>query len=231
MKDKPGPTRLVGGPSMAASELVDMVQDMGTFCWDGVRDEASNAFLRKMRAGDIACLFHGGASERAVVGQMEIVSDPRPDPTAWDPDSAFYDAHSKESKPKWYCVDVRFIKVLPRFLSLAELNMKADELPLHNEMISQPRRAWPVFAVAARLRVLTCVRYPFCLSQSASSRRPRTSGTSCSACPTSRRRPTCRCRPRPPARAEWRPAAMAKMGCSARGAQGRGTHRRHSGAQ
>jgi hypothetical protein len=31
MKDKPGPTRLVGGPSMAASELVDMVQDIGTF--------------------------------------------------------------------------------------------------------------------------------------------------------------------------------------------------------
>ena len=70
---------------------------------------------------------------------MEIVNDPRPDPTAWDPDSPYFDAHSKESKPKWYCVDVRFIKVLPRFLTLAELNMKADELPLHNEMISQPR--------------------------------------------------------------------------------------------
>ena len=139
MKDKPGPTRLVGGPSMAASELVDMVQNMDTFCWDGVRDEASNAFLRNMRTGDIACLFHGGTSERAVVGQLEVVSDPRPDPTAWDPDSPFYDATSKESKPKWYCVDVRFTKTLPRFITLAELNMKADQLPEHNDLISQPR--------------------------------------------------------------------------------------------
>jgi predicted RNA-binding protein with PUA-like domain len=139
VKDKPGPTRLVGGPSLAASELCDMVSNMGTFTWDGVRDEASNAFLRKMRAGDTACLFHGGTSERAVVGVLEVMSDPRPDPSAWDPDSPFYDASSPESKPKWHCIDVQLKNTFPRFITLAELNMHDKEMAEHNELISQPR--------------------------------------------------------------------------------------------
>jgi predicted RNA-binding protein with PUA-like domain len=87
MKDKPGPTCLIGGPSIPASELLAQVSAMGTFTWDGVRDEPSNAFLKKMRPGDISCLFHGGAMERAVVGQLEVASEPRPDASAWDPDS------------------------------------------------------------------------------------------------------------------------------------------------
>jgi predicted RNA-binding protein with PUA-like domain len=87
MKDKPGPTCFVGGPSTTAAELLSSVQSMGTFVWNGVRDPASNAFLKKMRPGDKSCLFHGGAMERGVVGVMEVVADPRPDPSAWDPDS------------------------------------------------------------------------------------------------------------------------------------------------
>ena len=107
MKDKPGPTCLIGGPSITASDLLAQAQALGTFTWDGVRDEASNAFLRKMRPGDVACLFHGGAMERAVVGQLEVASEPRPDATAWDPDSPYYDPESTEDSPKWFCLDVK----------------------------------------------------------------------------------------------------------------------------
>lgn len=87
MKDKPGPTCLIGGPGIAASELLAQVTQMGTFTWDGVRDGPSNEFLMKMKPGDQSCLYHGGSNERAVVGLLEIVSEPRPDPSAWDPDS------------------------------------------------------------------------------------------------------------------------------------------------
>lgn len=138
LKDKPGPTRLVGGPAMASSELVDLVRDMGTFTWDGVRDDTSNVFLRKMRSGDVACLFHSGG-ERAVVGELEVVSDPRPDPSAWDPDSPFFDASSKQAKPKWYCIDVKWAEPLPRFLTMQELQQKGDMLPTHIELLHQPR--------------------------------------------------------------------------------------------
>ncbi len=87
--------------------MLHQVQSLGTFCWDGVRDEASNKFIRKMRKGDISCLFHGGTRERCIVGQLEIMSDPRPDETAFDPDSPYFDAASKEDNPKWFCVDVK----------------------------------------------------------------------------------------------------------------------------
>ena len=70
MKDKPGPTRLVGGPSLAASELCDMVSNMGTFTWDVAVTEA-------MRTSPVSISISpttAGASarERGGVEQSEV---------------------------------------------------------------------------------------------------------------------------------------------------------------
>ena len=47
--------------------------------WDGVRNFAARLHLRAMKPGDRGFFYHSG-DERAVVGIMEIVSDPHPDP-------------------------------------------------------------------------------------------------------------------------------------------------------
>lgn len=138
-KDRPGPTCLLTTTSSSAKELLQQVQKLGTFCWDGVRDEASNSFVRKMRPGDICCLFHGGAADRAIVAQLKVVSDPKPDESAFDPESPGYDEKSHPDKPHWFCVDVQLHKTLDKFISQQELMQRSSELPEHAELITQPR--------------------------------------------------------------------------------------------
>lgn len=56
----------------------DLLRD-GETEWDGVRNYAARLNLRAMKPGDRGLFYHS-ADVKAVVGVMEIVSDPHPDP-------------------------------------------------------------------------------------------------------------------------------------------------------
>ena len=51
--------------------------------WDGVKNNQALIHLRNMRKGDRAFMYHSG-KEKAIVGILEIVSDPYPDPRKKD---------------------------------------------------------------------------------------------------------------------------------------------------
>jgi predicted RNA-binding protein with PUA-like domain len=51
--------------------------------WDGVRNNAALQYLRDMRKGDRAIVYHTGGV-RAAVGVAEVTSDPYPDPKGDD---------------------------------------------------------------------------------------------------------------------------------------------------
>lgn len=51
--------------------------------WDGVKNYGALKFLRDMRKGDRAIVYHTG-NVRAAVGVAEVVSDPYPDPRGED---------------------------------------------------------------------------------------------------------------------------------------------------
>jgi predicted RNA-binding protein with PUA-like domain len=57
----------------------DQLEEDGHTRWDGVSNAAALKNLRAMKAGDRALLYHTG-KEKAVVGIVEIVSEPHPDP-------------------------------------------------------------------------------------------------------------------------------------------------------
>ena len=44
-----------------------------------------------------------------------------PDTSAFDPDDPHFDPNSDPKNPRWYRVDVRFVRKLKRTISLAEL--------------------------------------------------------------------------------------------------------------
>jgi predicted RNA-binding protein with PUA-like domain len=52
--------------------------------WSGVRNHQAKNFIKAMKAGDQAFFYHTG-SHRQIVGLVDIISDPFPDPTdaAW----------------------------------------------------------------------------------------------------------------------------------------------------
>lgn len=87
--------------------------------WDGVRNYQARNFMRDdMRIGDRAFFYHSACKEPAIVGMMEIISDPYPDFTALDPESNYFDPKSSEQNNRWVMVDVKFIKKFRNPLSL-----------------------------------------------------------------------------------------------------------------
>ena len=79
--------------------------------WDGIRNYQARNFMRDdMKIGDKVFFYHSNAKPIAIVGTMEIASEPYPDPTQFDPKSKYFDEKSKESDPRWQLVDVKFIE-------------------------------------------------------------------------------------------------------------------------
>jgi predicted RNA-binding protein with PUA-like domain len=106
-----------------------MAEPAGTDHWDGVRNyQARNILRDQMARGDQAFFYHSNCREPGIVGIMEAVRAGYPDPTAWDPSSPYYDPKSDPASPRWYMVDVRYVRHLARTVSLKELKGYQDEL-------------------------------------------------------------------------------------------------------
>ena len=97
--------------------------------WEGVRNYQARNFLRDgLRLGDQAFFYHSSATPPAIVGMVEVVREGYPDETAIDPASPYHDPASTPSNPRWYRVDVRFIRRLQPQITLAELKRHQDAL-------------------------------------------------------------------------------------------------------
>jgi len=97
--------------------------------WDGVRNyQARNMIRDRMKPGDLAFFYHSNCAEPGIVGIMKVVKEGYPDPTALDPDAKYCDPKSDPDNPRWYLVEVRYVRHLTRPLSLRELKEHADHL-------------------------------------------------------------------------------------------------------
>ncbi|WP_425913813.1 EVE domain-containing protein [Pseudomonas sp. GWSMS-1] len=100
--------------------------------WDGVRNYQARNFLRSMQPGDLFFFYHSSCPEPGIAGIARIVSAAYPDPTALEPDSHYFDAKASAAKNPWSAVDVAFVEVFKRVISLAQLKAQSAllELPL-----------------------------------------------------------------------------------------------------
>jgi predicted RNA-binding protein with PUA-like domain len=90
--------------------------------WDGVRNyQARNMIRDEMKGGDLAFFFHSNCREPGIAGIMEIVREGYPDATAFDPKSRYFDPSSEPDNPRWYCVDVRYLRTLKHIITLSAL--------------------------------------------------------------------------------------------------------------
>ena len=101
--------------------------------WDGVRNyQARNMMRDQMKVGDLAFFYHSNCEEPGIVGTMKIVREGYPDPTAFDPENNHFDPKSDPENPRWYLVDVQFVRKFRRTISLRELKQHRElaDLPL-----------------------------------------------------------------------------------------------------
>jgi len=95
--------------------------------WDGVRNyQARNMMRDQMKVGDQIFFYHSNCDEPGIVGIMEVVREGYPDHTAFDPEAKYFDPKSDPDNPRWYMVDVRYVRHLARKIPLTELKQYAD---------------------------------------------------------------------------------------------------------
>ena len=90
--------------------------------WDGVRNyQARNMMRDQMRKGDRIFFYHSNCAEPGIVGIAEVVREGYVDHTAFDAQDKHYDPKSDPASPRWYMVDVRYLRKLGHTITLKEL--------------------------------------------------------------------------------------------------------------
>lgn len=120
MKAEPE-SRMENGQDVAFS--IDHLIASGTTPWDGVRNpEARTIMKEKMRQGDDVLFYHSNTKLPGVAGLARISSEQSyPDPSAFDKNHPYYDRKSDKERPKWWLVDVGFVRKFDRLVPLALL--------------------------------------------------------------------------------------------------------------
>ena len=101
---------------------IDDLQRDGTEPWDGIRNyQARNMLRDEMKIGDDVLFYHSSCKVPAVAGIAKVASAAYPDPTQFDRKSRYYDEKSTEENPRWFLVDIAFVRKLNRAVTLKEL--------------------------------------------------------------------------------------------------------------
>ncbi|RDV37129.1 EVE domain-containing protein [Bradymonadaceae bacterium TMQ3] len=133
---------------------LDDLKDKKVSPWDGVRNYQARNFMRdEMGVGDPVLFYHSRERPPAVVGLAEVVSEPYPDPTQYDPASPYFDPKATESKPRWWLVDLGYVRHFPQKVSLEQI--KATEALQEMMLVKRSRLSVMPVAQAHAERILT----------------------------------------------------------------------------
>ena len=97
--------------------------------WDGVRNYQVRNMLRdEMKKDDLAFFYHSSCEVPGVYGTVRIVKAGHPDPSAFDPNSRYFDAESDAAAPTWYSVEVALESRFETPVTLEQLKANAAKL-------------------------------------------------------------------------------------------------------
>jgi predicted RNA-binding protein with PUA-like domain len=101
--------------------IADLKRDKTTF-WDGVRNYTARNFMRDgMKPGDGVFIHHSGIDTPGIAGIAKVTKAAAPDPTQFDPKHDHYDPKAKQESPPWVGVEVGFVAVLPKLVTMDEM--------------------------------------------------------------------------------------------------------------
>lgn len=121
----------------------DLKRDKSMYWW-GVRNYQARNHMMAMKKGDLVLYYHSRQTPPGVVGVARVSKESYPDFTQFDKKHDYFDAKSSEEKPRWYMVDVRFVKKLKTEVALPDIKARkglADMVLVNNSRLSvQPVR-------------------------------------------------------------------------------------------
>ena len=79
--------------------------------WSGVRNYQARNFMRDdMAVGDMVLFYHSSCAEPGIVGLAKVAKKAYPDATQFNVESEYYDPKASLEKPRWFNVDVKYVK-------------------------------------------------------------------------------------------------------------------------
>lgn len=103
-----------------------------TTSWEGVRNYQARNFMRdEMKLDDKVLIYHSTCKDVGIVGIAKVVKESHPDQSALDIKSPYFDIKSTVSNPRWFMVQVMFVKKFDRIISLKSLKEDKNLTTLH----------------------------------------------------------------------------------------------------
>ncbi len=116
--------------------IEDLERD-GSTSWEGVRNYKARNNMQAMTKGDEVLYYHSNAKPPGVVGIARVCKEAYPDHFAFDKKHKYFDAKSDPDKPRWFMVDIEFVKAFPNLVSLEDI--KADKALSDMELVRYMR--------------------------------------------------------------------------------------------
>ena len=108
---------------------IDDLEQVGTEPWTGVRNYQARNFMRdSMQVGDQVFFYHSNTKVPGIYGIAEVASTPYPDPTQFEKKSKYFDPKASREEPRWFLVDVGFVRRLRAPVSLATIRTRGEQL-------------------------------------------------------------------------------------------------------
>ncbi|MBY0316715.1 MAG: EVE domain-containing protein [Bdellovibrionales bacterium] len=101
---------------------IDDLKEKKTTLWDGVRNyQARNFMMNDMQVGDTVLFYHSNATPPGIAGYAKVSKKAAPDPSQFDKKSEYFDSSATPEKPRWFGVEVAFVKKFKELISLERL--------------------------------------------------------------------------------------------------------------
>ncbi|KAI8913323.1 the Duf55 domain of thymocyte nuclear protein 1 [Gorgonomyces haynaldii] len=100
---------------------IDDLQEQKTTLWEGVRNYEARNNLKQMKVGDLCLYYHSNCKVPGIVGVARVIQQSLVDHSAFDEAHPYYDPKSKPDNPRWFTVQVEFVRKFERLIPLKEL--------------------------------------------------------------------------------------------------------------
>ena len=108
--------------SEPGSYSIDDLERDGKSTWEGVRNYQARNFMRdEMKVGDGVLFYHSSAEPTGVAGLASVSRTGLPDLSALDPKSDYHDPKATPEDPRWFMVEIEFVKRFPSVIPLDAL--------------------------------------------------------------------------------------------------------------
>ncbi len=111
---------------------IDDLKKDGSTCWEGVRNYKARNNMQAMKKGDEVLYYHSNQNPPGIVGIARVCKEAYPDHFAFEKKHKYFDEKSDPDKPRWYMVDIEFVKKLPEMVSLHDVkdDKKLEDMEL-----------------------------------------------------------------------------------------------------